>query len=180
MDTAKKQKKRGAAMNGETFRYMTIAAMIAVLFVLFSFVSKGFLSFNTVMNLFRQAASNALAAIAMTMIMLTGGIDLSVGSVVAFSGAAGALAMQAAGGSTLLAGIVGITVTVAAAAGFGLINGYAAGYLKIAPFIVTLATMSLARGLTLTVTHSSRVIVDNSLYNFVSQTDLFGKIPVSL
>ena len=178
MDTAKKQKKRGAAMNGETFRYMTIAAMIAVLFVLFSFVSKGFLSFNTVMNLFRQAASNALAAIAMTMIMLTGGIDLSVGSVVAFSGAAGALAMQAAGGSTLLAGIVGITVTVAAAAGFGLINGYAAGYLKIAPFIVTLATMSLARGLTLTVTHSSRVIVDNSLYNFVSQTDLFGKIPV--
>ena len=180
MDTAKKTKKRGAAMNGETFRYMTIAAMIAVLFVLFSFVSKGFLSFNTVMNLFRQAASNALAAIAMTMIMLTGGIDLSVGSVVAFSGAAGALAMQAAGGSTLLAGIVGITVTVAAAAGFGLINGYAAGYLKIAPFIVTLATMSLARGLTLTVTHSSRVIVDNSLYNFVSQTDLFGKIPVSL
>lgn len=180
MDTAKKQKKRGAAMNGETFRYMTIAAMIAVLFVLFAFVSKGFLSFNTVMNLFRQAASNALAAIAMTMIMLTGGIDLSVGSVVAFSGAAGALAMQAAGGSTLLAGIVGITVTVAAAAGFGLINGYAAGYLKIAPFIVTLATMSLARGLTLTVTHSSRVIVDNSLYNFVSQTDLFGKIPVSL
>ena len=167
-------------MNGETFRYMTIAAMIAVLFVLFAFVSKGFLSFNTVMNLFRQAASNALAAIAMTMIMLTGGIDLSVGSVVAFSGAAGALAMQAAGGSTLLAGIVGITVTVAAAAGFGLINGYAAGYLKIAPFIVTLATMSLARGLTLTVTHSSRVIVDNSLYNFVSQTDLFGKIPVSL
>lgn len=180
MDTAKKTKKRGAAMNGETFRYMTIAAMIAVLFVLFAFVSKGFLSFNTVMNLFRQAASNALAAIAMTMIMLTGGIDLSVGSVVAFSGAAGALAMQAAGGSTLLAGIVGITVTVAAAAGFGLINGYAAGYLKIAPFIVTLATMSLARGLTLTVTHSSRVIVDNSLYNFVSQTDLFGKIPVSL
>ena len=180
MDTAKKQKKRGAAMNGETFRYMTIAAMIAVLFVLFSFVSKGFLSFNTVMNLFRQAASNALAAIAMTMIMLTGGIDLSVGTVVAFSGAAGALAMQAAGGSTLLAGIVGITVTVAAAAGFGLINGYAAGYLKIAPFIVTLATMSLARGLTLTVTHSSRVIVDNSVYNFVSQTDLFGKIPVSL
>lgn len=177
---AKKGKKRGAAMNGETFRYMTIAAMIAVLFVLFSFVSKGFLSFNTVMNLFRQAASNALAAIAMTMIMLTGGIDLSVGSVVAFSGAAGALAMQAAGGSTLFAGIAGIAATVAAATGFGLINGYAAGYLKIAPFIVTLATMSLARGLTLTVTHSSRVIVDNSLYNFVSQTDLFGKIPVSL
>ncbi|MEY8358626.1 ATP-binding cassette domain-containing protein [Anaerotruncus colihominis] len=180
MDMAKKGKKRGAAMNGETFRYMTIAAMIAVLFVLFSFVSKGFLSFNTVMNLFRQAASNALAAIAMTMIMLTGGIDLSVGSVVAFSGAAGALAMQAAGGSTLFAGIAGIAATVAAATGFGLINGYAAGYLKIAPFIVTLATMSLARGLTLTVTHSSRVIVDNSLYNFVSQTDLFGKIPVSL
>lgn len=112
------------------------------------------------------------------MIMLTGGIDLSIGSG-GVSGAAGALAMQAAGGSTLLAGIVGITVTVAAAAGFGLINGYAAGYLKIAPFIVTLATMSLARGLTMTVTHFSRVIVDNSLYNFVSQTDLFGKIPVS-
>ena len=138
-------------LNDDNLRYLTIAAITAVLFLWFSVVSTGFFSLNTVMNILRQAASTALAAIAMTMVMLTGGIDLSIGSVIAFSGAAGALIMQEMGQTTpFLAGIVGFAVTVGAAVIFGLLNGISIGYLKMAPFIVTLATMSLARGLTLT------------------------------
>ena len=72
-------------LNDDNLRYLTIAAITAMLFVWFSIVSAGFFSLNTVMNILRQAASTALAAIAMTMVMLTGGIDLSVGSVIAFS-----------------------------------------------------------------------------------------------
>ncbi len=168
-------------LNDDNLRYLTIAAITAVLFLWFSVVSTGFFSLNTVMNILRQAASTALAAIAMTMVMLTGGIDLSIGSVIAFSGAAGALIMQEMGQSTpFLAGIVGFAVTVGAAVIFGLLNGISIGYLKMAPFIVTLATMSLARGLTLTLTASSRVIINNSMYNFAGQAELPGGIPASI
>lgn len=180
MGTTKTTKMRKPVKSSENFRYITIIAIIVILFVLFSIISKGFLSFNTVMNIFRQAAAIALAAIGMTFIMLTGGIDLSVGAVIALSSATGALTMQSMGGNTVLAGLAGILVTVMTAVGFGALNGTAIGYMKIPPFIVTLATMSLARGLTLTITDSSRVIVDNALYNYVSQTDIGGKIPVSM
>lgn len=180
MNAATTKKSIKPALDGENIRYLTIAAIIMILFVFFSIVSKGFLSFNTIMNIFRQAAPTALVAIAMTMIMLTGGIDLSVGSSVAFCGAIGAIVMQVLGGNTMWIGILGMLATLAAALAIATINGIAAGYLKIAPFIVTLATMSLARGLTLTITGSSRVLVENDFYNFISQTDLGGKIPVSL
>ncbi len=180
MGATKTAKMKKPVKSSENFRYITIIAIIVILFVLFSIISKGFLSFNTVMNIFRQAAAIALAAIGMTFIMLTGGIDLSVGAVIALSSATGALTMQSMGGNTVIAGLAGILVTVITAVGFGALNGTAIGYMKIPPFIVTLATMSLARGLTLTITDSSRVIVDNALYNYVSQTDIGGKIPVSM
>jgi ribose transport system ATP-binding protein len=180
MGTTKTAKMKKPVKSSENFRYITIIAMIVILFILFSIISKGFLSFNTVMNIFRQAAAIALAAIGMTFIMLTGGIDLSVGAVIALSSATGALTMQSMGGNTVIAGLAGILVTVMTAVGFGALNGTAIGYMKIPPFIVTLATMSLARGLTLTITDSSRVIVDNALYNYVSQTDIGGKIPASM
>ena len=174
-------KRRRLEISGENFRYLTIALITAGLFIWFSVVSNGFFSFNTVMNILRQAAPTALAAIAMTMIMLTGGIDLSIGSVIALSGAVGALAMQAMGAANpILVGILGIAVTILIAVLLGFVNGAAVGCLKMAPFIVTLATMSLARGLTQTITGSSRVIIENSLYNFVSQTDLLGCVPTSV
>lgn len=180
MNASTTKKSIRPALDGENIRYLTIGTIILILFLFFSFASKGFLSFNTIMNIFRQAASTALAAIAMTMIMLTGGIDLSVGSTVAFSGAVGALVMQSIGGNSPWVGILGILTTAATSMAIAAINGFCAGYLKIAPFIVTLATMSLARGLTLTITDSSRVIVENDFYNFISQTDLGGTVPVSL
>ena len=181
MEVSKKKNRRSLEISGENFRYLTIAVITAGLFVWFSVVSNGFLSFNTVMNILRQAASTALASIAMTMIMLTGGIDLSIGSVIALSGAVGALVMQGMGVSNpILVGIVGIAVTIIVAVAMGILNGALIGYLKMAPFIVTLATMSLARGLTQTITSSSRIIIDNPLFNFASQTDIAGCIPASV
>jgi ribose transport system ATP-binding protein len=116
----------------------------------------------------------------MTMIILTGGIDLSVGSAIALSGAAGALTMQAMSENTVSSGLAGIAVVIVTAILIGFVNGFAVGYLKIAPFIVTLATMSLARGLTLTVTDASRIVIKNDLFNFFGQANIAGKIPFSL
>lgn len=167
-------------LHGEKLRYLTITVVIAALFIMFSFMAQDFFSFSTIMNISRQAAALSLAAIAMTIIMLSGGIDLSVGSVIALSGMCGAITMQNMTGDATVIGLTGFAVTLATALIFGLLNGFAVGYLRIAPFIATLATMALARGLTLTISDSSRVIVDNALYNAVGQIDLVGKIPLSL
>lgn len=123
MGATKTAKMKKPVKSSENFRYITIIAIIVILFMLFSIISKGFLSFNTVMNIFRQAAAIALAAIGMTFIMLTGGIDLSVGAVIALSSATGALTMQSMAGNTVLVGLAGILVTVMTAVGFGALNG---------------------------------------------------------
>lgn len=164
----------------DNIRYIALFGIIVVFYIFFSFVSDSFFSFSTTMNIFRQSAALSLAAIGMTMIILTGGIDLSVGSAIALSGAAGALVMQAIGTNTASGGLIGMMAVIAAAVLIGFVNGFAAGYLKIAPFIVTLATMSLARGLTLTVTDSSRVIIDNDFFNYIGLSNIVGKVPASL
>lgn len=164
----------------DNIRYFALFGIIVIFYIFFSFVSDSFFSFSTTMNIFRQSAALSLAAIGMTMIILTGGIDLSVGSAVALSGAVGALVMQALGTNTFLGGLIGMLAVIVMAVLIGFVNGFAAGYLKIAPFIVTLATMSLARGLTLTITDSSRIVIDNEYFNFIGLSNIVGKVPASL
>lgn len=164
----------------DNVRYLALLGIIAVFYVFFSFVSDSFFSFNTAMNIFRQSAALSLAAIGMTLIILTGGIDLSVGSAIALSGAAGALVMQAMGENTVSSGLAGMAAVIVTAILIGFVNGFAVGYLKIAPFIVTLATMSLARGLALTVTDASRIVIKNDFFNFSGQANFAGKVPFSL
>jgi ribose transport system ATP-binding protein len=180
LDLAAFQKTKSRRFDNELLRHLTLFGLIVLLFVFFSVVSTGFFSFNTAMNICRQASSIALAGIAMTMIMISGGIDLSVGAVIALSGAAGAMAMANLGSPGIGGALIGFLVTLTTAVVFGALNGFFIGYLKMAPFIVTLATMSLARGLTLTISNSNRILVNNPFYVSLAWTDLFGKIPVSI
>ncbi|MDR1650997.1 MAG: ATP-binding cassette domain-containing protein [Synergistaceae bacterium] len=161
-------------------RHAALLGLIILLCVFFSVVSNGFFSFNTAMNICRQASAIALAGTAMTMIMIIGGIDLSVGAVIALSGMTGAIVMERAGSPGLGTAMLGFLTTVLTAVGFGALNGFLTGYLKMAPFIVTLATMSLARGITLTISDSNRVLVNNDHYVALAWTNLFGRIPVSI
>jgi len=163
-----------------SYRYLVIGIIVLALFVIFSFISKGFFSINTFMNLLRQSSALALVAIGMTFIILTGGIDLSVGSCIALSGTVAALAMQRLGGQGLFVAIVGILVTFMVCCFVGVVNGVMIGFLNVSAFIVTLATMSLCYGLTLTISSSSRVLVQNSYYNMIGQADLFGRIPIAI
>jgi len=165
----------------DNIRYIALFVIIILFYILFSFISDSFFTFSTTMNIFRQSAALSLAAIGMTMIILTGGIDLSVGSTIAFAGAVGAITMQSIGGTgTVINGLIGMLVVVATSVFVGIVNGFAAGYLKIAPFIVTLATMSLARGLTLTITDSSRILIDNDFFNYIGLSNIISKVPASL
>ncbi|MCA0252792.1 MAG: ATP-binding cassette domain-containing protein [Actinobacteria bacterium] len=171
---------KGRTMAPENKRYLLLAAMVLVLFATFSVISDGFLAFDTAMNIARQAAALALIAIAMTMIMITGGIDLSVGSTIALSAAVGALCVRMFPPDDWRGAAIGFVATITVAVAMGALNGFCAGYLGVAPFIVTLATMSLARGLALTLTESQSIRIENTGYNWFGQADILGVVPWSM
>ena len=128
-----------------------IALALLLEIVLFSLLSPFFFTAENLLNVTLQVSITAIIAAGMTFVILTGGIDLSVGSMVAFSGVVAALVLQA---SLPLAVVV--VLALVAAIGVGAASGWTAGWLitrhRVAPFIVTLALMTVWRGAAFTVT----------------------------
>ncbi|MFJ7752674.1 ABC transporter permease [Peribacillus muralis] len=118
-----------------------------LLFIVITVLNPSFMEPNNILNLLRQTSINALIAFGMTFIILTGGIDLSVGSILALSSALMA-GMMVSGLDPILAILVGVLLGTI----MGVINGILISKGKMAPFIVTLATMTIFRGLTLVYT----------------------------
>ena len=114
-----------------------------IIFVALSITSRSFLTVDNLLNVALQTSVNALLAIGMTFVILTAGIDLSVGSILAFSSAitAGLLVGHV---NIILASVIGLVVGALA----GLLNGLFVAYGRLAPFIVTLGTLTLFRGAT--------------------------------
>jgi ribose transport system permease protein len=112
-----------------------------------SLLSSSFLTLSNALNIARQVSINAIIAAGMTFVILTGGIDLSVGSVLAISGAI--IAGLLAAGRPLLIGIGG---GLAVGGILGLINGLIIAKGRVQPFIATLAMLTIGRGLTLVYT----------------------------
>lgn len=134
-------------MNKEKLNRIRPLIGLIIFSVLISFASPRFLTKSNLLNVFRQTSINAIIAAGMTFVILTGGIDLSVGSILGFSGAI------AAG---LLAGGVNIFFAILAALIIGAVAGMFNGIIitkgKVQPFIATLAMMILLRGATLVYT----------------------------
>lgn len=121
---------------------IALTAMILFLCV-WPATAKTFPTKTNLFNLLRQSSTNLMLACGMTMVIILGGIDLSVGSIIAMSGcfAAGAVVW---GG---MPEIVGLTIGVLSGLVFGLFNGAVIAWTNIPPFIVTLASMNLAKGI---------------------------------
>ncbi|KIY23453.1 ABC transporter permease subunit [Mesobacillus subterraneus] len=115
--------------------------------IILSVMSSDFLTVNNIFNVLRQVSINALIAFGMTFVILTGGIDLSVGSILALSSALTA-GMLAGGIDPILALLIGLI----SGAAMGAANGLIITKGKVAPFIATLATMTIYRGFTLVYT----------------------------
>ncbi len=148
----------------------TIAALV-ILIVFVSVLNPAFLQVNNLLNLMRQLIINGFIALGMTFVILTGGIDLSVGSTLAFTSAIFAGLLQ----NGMNTGIA-IVITLALGLALGLINGLLITKGKLAPFIVTLATMTIFRGLTL-VYMDGRPISgpkDNFAFQFLGKGQVFG------
>ncbi|HCN59894.1 MULTISPECIES: ABC transporter permease [Mammaliicoccus] len=139
---------------------------LILLIVVISIMNSAFLDLSNLLNLLRQVSINGLIAFGMTFVILTGGIDLSVGSILALSSAFTAILITS-GLDPIVALIVGVL------GGFllGVFNGILVTFGSMAPFIATLATMTIFRGLTLVVTDGNPITSLGDSYMF----QLFGK-----
>lgn len=144
---------------------------LIVLIIIVSVMNPSFMTANNLLNLLRQVSINALIAFGMSFVILTGGIDLSVGSILALSGALTA-GLIVTGIPTFLAMLVGMILGAA----LGMINGLLITKGKMAPFIATLATMTIYRGATLVYTNGNPItgIGKSFLFQFVGRGYLFG------
>ncbi|MGE7684972.1 ABC transporter permease [Peribacillus simplex] len=147
---------------------------LVLLFIVITVLNPSFMEPNNILNLLRQTSINALIAFGMTFIILTGGIDLSVGSILALSSALMA-GMMVSGLDPILAILVGILL----GAIMGVINGILVSKGKMAPFIVTLATMTIFRGLTLVYTDGKPItgIGDSVMFQMLGRGYFLG-VPV--
>jgi ribose transport system permease protein len=143
--------------------------IIIAFIVLFSFLSlnpitmHSFLTSHNMFNVLRQISTNMYLACAMTMVIILGGIDLSVGSIIALSGCVAAACVVRHGMSIPLSLITGISVGIL----FGMINGLIIAKTTIPAFIVTLATMDIARGFAYVYTGGSPVRVVSKAWQFI-------------
>ncbi len=125
----------------EVIKSYSLYLAFLVIFIAFSLLNENFLSINNVLNIIVQSSIIAIIAVGQTMVILTSGIDLSVGSIVGAVGIGIGLLM-----------VAGVSIPVAVVAGvimgaiFGLINGVIISYGRVPAFITTLGMMGMARG----------------------------------
>ena len=140
------KKKTKKKINSSTFLLMITIVLFAVMYIagMIIFNDKGFAKPQMFMNLFISNAGLIVIGCGMTLVMITGGIDISVGSVTALVCMSAAYAMENKGMSAVAAVAISLLIGIL----FGIVQGYLVTYLEIQPFIVTLAGMFFGRGLT--------------------------------
>ncbi|MGW1681979.1 ABC transporter permease [Saccharopolyspora sp. NPDC002376] len=138
---------------------LAMFGVTVMLFLGFGFAAPNFLTFDNLSNLATQVAITLIVAVAMTFVITTGQIDLSVGSTLAFVAATTALLLEAGWDSSIV-----IVIGLAAGLFWGAVNGWLSAYQKIPPFIVTLAAMSAIRGLAQLSTQGFSVPIDKRLF----------------
>ena len=140
------KKKAKRKINSSTFLLMITIVLFAVMYIagMIIFEDKGFAKPQMFMNLFISNAGLIVIGCGMTLVMITGGIDISVGSVTALVCMSAAYAMENKGMSAISAVVISLLIGIL----FGVVQGYLVTYLEIQPFIVTLAGMFFGRGLT--------------------------------
>jgi simple sugar transport system permease protein len=148
------------ALNARHVPVYVSAALLLLLFVAGGIQFEGFASPRVASNLFTDNAFLAIAAIGMTFVILSGGIDLSVGAVVALSGVLSAVMIETLGWHPLAA----IPLVIVLGAAFGAIMGVLIHRYDLQPFIVTLAGMFFARGLATVISEQS-IPIENGFYD---------------
>ena len=154
---------------------LAAAGALIVVFIALSIASPYFLTSNNLFNVCVQIAVVAIIAVGQTMVILTAGIDLSVGSVAGLSGVLGTMAMSEWGMPMVLGIVVGMLVGALA----GLVNGLLITRMSLPPFIATLGMMGVARGLTFIVSGAVAIYGLSGSFRDVGEGQI-GPIPLPL
>jgi len=147
----------------------SLILILVALFIFLSFASETFLTWKNLTNVGRQTSINGIVALGMTFVIISGGIDLSVGAVVGLSGMIAALLMRSGVDTT-----VSIAVALIASALIGAINGVVIFKGKVPPFIATLGTMTIVRGMIMLISSAAMVAGLPKAFTAFSQAVFFG------
>ncbi|WP_307321411.1 ABC transporter permease [Evansella vedderi] len=160
----------------DLFENQEVLILVAFLLlcVIMTIINDQFFTASNLTNVARQISINAILAVGMTFVILTGGIDLSVGSVMAFTGTIMAGMMLLVGIPPVYAVLIGIALGTV----IGYINGMLVAYAKIPAIIVTLAMMEASRGLALLYTGGYPLSGLPQSFTFIGRGYAFGIIPM--
>ncbi|MCI0662646.1 MAG: ABC transporter permease [Acidobacteria bacterium] len=134
-----------------------------------------FLTLGNIAAIARQTAVITIMAMGMTMVMVSGGIDLSVGSILAIASVVGSLAMRDGAPAA-----EGFLICLAIGAACGLLNGTAVATLKIPAFIVTLGTMGIYRGIALYLCEGNAVVGLPQGFGYLAEKNFLGFVPLPM
>jgi ribose/xylose/arabinose/galactoside ABC-type transport system permease subunit len=149
---------------------------LLVLVVVLSLMSPAFLTVSNLLNVFQQVSVLAILALGMTAVIITAGIDLSVGSIVGLSGVVAAWTFVEAELPMPVAMVAGLAVGALA----GFISGLMITVGKVPPFVATLAMLSMARGLALVISDGRPISGFPDWFRGITRTNLLGVVPLSV
>lgn len=156
--------KKKRALPGE----MMILIILIAMFIVLSIASNKFMTWDNMSNLMKQTSINGVVAIGMTFVIISSGIDLSVGAIVGFSGILASMLMVGGWGIA-----PAVLVSVAASCGVGVANGVLVHDGKVPPFIATLGTMTIVRGVIMLITDARMISgMPDDFINFATSTIL--------
>jgi ribose transport system permease protein len=169
---AAKRKARIAALQG-----LTLLVLLALMWILLAFGTRSFWTYNNITNLLRQGAMTAILSIGETFVIITGGIDLSVGAIVGFTSVI--IAWLLTHGFPIW---IAVVLTLAIGVAIGTFHAFGVTRLGLPPFIMTLATLTALRGIGLLITNGATISVTNDQFtgfsrgNFLFVPNLFWMV----
>ncbi len=152
---------------------ITMLVILGIMWVVLAFLSPYFFTVGNLFEITLQTAVIAIIAAGETFVIISGGIDLSVGSVFACAAVVGGLVFTSTGNLFL-----SLTTTLGVGALLGLTNGLLITMVRVPPFIATLGMMGIARGLALIISGGIPIYGLDDSYKFIGQGKLFDVIPV--
>ena len=148
---------------------LTLLALLVLLWIVLSVATPSFASSNNIANLLRQGSMIAIMAVGQTFVIITGGIDLSVGAVVGF--ATVIVAMMINAGFPIW---IAILATLLVGVAIGLFHGFGIVKMGLPPFIITLATLTSLRGIGLLITNGNSISINNDAFQEFSRNSFLG------
>jgi len=156
---------------------ITPAIVLAALCILLAIISPTFRTTDNMVNILQQVTINAIIAVGMSLVIFTGGIDLSVGSVLGLTGIVMGIMIV----DNKISPLIAVPVAIALGAACGAFNGILISKLRLQPMIATLAMMSMARGAALTLANGKTITGYSPEFNWIGQGTIPGtKIPVQI